>query len=152
MNAFQATCAATALLLFVGTAHAQDVTAIPAGQDQIVPVKKGEPAPFEGQLFDNNSALRWGNWLLQYKALVKNNKELDQKICQADVDLGQKKYDLAQQEYTRVTAELQDKLKKAEDALANPPWYRTQGFGAAVGILATVLVIGGTAAIIHEVR
>lgn len=152
MNTHTATCLATALLLYAGSADAQEVTSVPPGNDQIVPMKKGEPAPFEGQLFDNNTALRWGNWLLQYKALVKNNHDLDQKICTADVDLQHKKIELLQRQYDQVTGELQAKLTVAQTELANPPWYRTVPFGIVVGVVATVAVGLSTAVLVNSVK
>lgn len=152
MNNLHAICAATSLLFYAGALHAQDVVAVPAGTDQILPMRKGEPAPFDGQIFDNATALRWGNWLVQYKNLVKNNKELDQKICQADVDLQQKKIDLMTSEYNRVTQELQAKLSTAQAEAASPPWYRTVTFGVALGVVGTIAAVVGTAAIVNATK
>lgn len=146
----RAAFAATALLLYTGTSFAQEVAAVPPGTDQIVPVKKGEPAPFDGQLFDNNTSLRWANWLVQYKGLVKTNHDLDQKVCAADTKLADTKYDLLQQQYNTVTADLQKKLTAAQTEAANPPWYRTFGFGVAVGVVATAAVVGIAAYAVHQ--
>jgi hypothetical protein len=143
---------ATALLLHAGSVTAQELTPIPPGQDKIVPIKKGEPAPFDGQLFDNGTALRWGNWLLQLKTYASVNHDLDQKVCQANTDFLTKKNDLQTEEYKRVTAELQQKLTKAQEEAASPPWYRTTTFGVVLGVTGTVIIGMGTAALASAVK
>jgi hypothetical protein len=145
MDAQKTTLLATALLLFAGSVHAQDVTAVPTGNDTIIPVKKGEPSPIDGQLFDNPTSLRWANWLVQYKNLVTTNKELDQKVCSADTTLADTKYALLQKQYDTVTQDLQTKLTAAQTELASPPWYRTVGFGVALGVVGSLALVGITA-------
>lgn len=146
----RAAMAATALLLYTGSSFAQEVAAVPPGQDQIVPVRKGEVVPFDGQLFDNNTSLRWANWLVQYKNLVKTNHTLDQQVCAADTKLADTKYELLQKQYDAVTKDLQDKLNKAQTEAASPPWYRTVGFGIAVGVVSSLAVVGITAYAVHK--
>lgn len=140
----------TALLLFAGAVHAQDVTAVPPGPDTIIPVKKGEPSPIDGQLFDNPTSLRWANWLVSYKNLVKNNKELDQTICTANVNLEEAKLKYLQQQYDTVTADLQKKLSAAQEAAANPPWYDGRTFGVVLGVAGTLAVVVVTAYAVHK--
>jgi hypothetical protein len=141
----RAAFAATALLLYSGSLYAQEVAAVPPGADQIIPVKKGTVVPFDGQLFDNNTSLRWANWLVQYKNLVTTNKELDQKVCSADTTLADTKYALLQKQYDTVTQDLQTKLTAAQTELASPPWYRTVGFGVALGVVGSLALVGITA-------
>jgi ElaB/YqjD/DUF883 family membrane-anchored ribosome-binding protein len=143
---------ATALLLHAGSATAQELTPIPPGQDKIVAVKKGEPVPFDGQIFDNSTALRWGNWLLQLKAYAAVNHDLDQKVCKANTDFLDKQNKLEKEQYDKVTTELQAKLTKAEEEAANTPWYRSVGFGVALGVAGTVLIGAGTAALAAAVH
>jgi len=143
---------ATALLLHAGSVSAQELTPIPPGPDKIVPAKKGEPAPFDGQLFDNATALRWGNWLLQLKAFAAVNHDLDQQVCKANTDFLNKKNSLEEEQYKKVTAELQEKLAKAQEEAANPPWYRTTTFGVVIGVTGTVLIGVGTAALASAVH
>ena len=149
---YQTAALATALLLHAGSLHAQEVVSVPSGTDRIVPVRKGEAAPFDGQLFDNDTSLRWANWLVQYKNLVKSNKELDQKVCEADTDLQKKKLDLLQQQYDSVTADLQKKLAAAQAEASDPPWYRTATFGLVVGIVGTVAAGVGAAALLGAAK
>lgn len=150
MDIKQTALLTTALLLFAGSAHAQDVTSIPPGPDTIIPIKKGTPAPMDGQLFDDPTALRWGNWLMQYKSLVKNNKELDQQVCSAQVDLQATKLKNLQTQYDTVTADLQKKLDAAQAAEANPPFYKTFTFGLGVGVIGTIAVVALAAYAVHQ--
>lgn len=141
-RSLQVSCLIATLLLQINEAHAQgtDVVNVPAGNDVIVPVKKGEPAPVDGQLFDNDTALRWANWLVQYKQLLKTKVEFQKKICAIDVDLGQQKLQIEQEKNTKVVTDLETKLQKAQEEAASPPFYRTFWFGAAIGVSTTVLV------------
>jgi hypothetical protein len=148
----RAAFAATALLLHAGSLHAQEVIPVPPGQDVIIPVRKGATVPDDGQLFDNATALRWANYIVQYKNLVVTNKELDQKVCAADTSLAATKLELMQKQYDTVTKDLQDKLTKSQEAQANPPWYHTTTFGVIVGIVGTLALGGVTAALVGSVK
>lgn len=147
----QAGCMIAALLLQTSIARADgsDVVSVPAGEDKISPLRKGEVAPFEGQLFDNNTSLRWANWLVQYKTLLKANAELEKRLCLADTGLLQKKLDLEEKEYTTVTTELQSKLSKAQSEVADPPFYRSFGFGMGAGVAVTLVVVIGAAVVLN---
>ena len=130
-------------------ASSVEVQTIPPGDDRIVPLRKGGPAPFDGQLFDNNTALRWGNWLLQYKFRLKADVDYQKKLGEADVELWKKKYDLVENKYVTVTGDYQKQVfdlrsdvAKYKDEALNPPWYRTPTFGFILGVVATGAVIG----------
>jgi hypothetical protein len=136
-RSLQVSCTIATLLLHSNLALADgDVSNIPAGNDTIIPVHKGEPSPIDGQVFDNDTALRWANWLVQYKALTKMNYTLQKNLCAVDMGLLQKKLEIEESKYDKVTKDLEGKLSKAED----PPFYKTFWFGATVGSLATVAV------------
>jgi hypothetical protein len=126
-----------------------EIQTIPTGEDKIVPLRKGEMAPFDGQFFDNNTALRWGNWLSQYKFRLKLDVDYQKKLGDADVELWKKKYDLEENRYMVVTGDYQKQVAKLENDVAkykdealNPPWYRTTTFGFILGVVATGAVIG----------
>lgn len=144
-RSLQVSCLIATLMLQVNNeAHAQgaDVQNVPSGNDKVIPIRKGEAAPIDGQLFDNDTALRWANWLVQYKNLVKINGAYHEKVCSIDTELSAKKLEIQQQTYQTVTADLQKNLSKAQDDAANPPFYKTFWFGATIGIalsLATVV-------------
>lgn len=122
---------------------------IPAGADKIVVVRKGDPAPFEGQLFDNPTALRWGNWLLQYKFRLASDVGYERKLREADVALWEHKLEISEQKYSVVAADYQQKIASLDAQLAkykeqvdNPPWYRSPFVGFAAGALFTGMCVG----------
>lgn len=129
-------------------AQSPPIVAVPPGDDKIVPLEEGDKAPYTGQLFDPTTALRWANWLQQYKYRLKWDVEKEQSICAVE-----KKYrdDLLSAEEKRaatVEKDLRARLLrsekarlKAEEEARNPDWYNTRTFGVAVGVVATVGIV-----------
>ncbi len=145
----QVSCLIATLLGQVNIARADgaDVVNIPAGADKIVPMRKGEPSPMEGQLFDNDTALRWANWLVQYKNLLKHNVELQQKLCSIDMNLATQKLEIEQARTQKIIPDLEAKLAKAKDDAEHPPFYKTFWFGASLGGTITAIGIIGAASL-----
>ncbi len=153
------------LVLFVASpAHADDTVStilqdIPPGSDKIVPVKKGDTAPFEGQLFDNATALRWGNWLMQYKFRLDADVQLQKKLGEADADLWHKKYELMDEKYKVVATDYQGQVahwqteaNKYKAEAESPPWYKTPTFGFVMGVVFTSVAMGAGAYAIHSLK
>lgn len=142
----------TVLTLLPSLVFGQELETIPPGPDKIQPVKAQEPAPYAGMLYDNDTALRWANWLKQYKVRLKADVEKEQKTCAVKLS-----YDagvLASEK--KRSKELQDDLKgrlqrsekarlDAEERMRNPPWYTTTWFGVGLGVVGSVTVVGVTA-------
>lgn len=129
---------------------------IPPGTDKISPLRKGEPAPYDGQLFDNATSLRWGNWLLQYKLRLTADVEFERKVRAADVQLWTQRYDISEQKYTTVTRDYQEKVAALSSQVMtlqlevnNPPWYRSPWFGFTAGVVFTGACIGLGAYSLH---
>lgn len=137
------------LLLFLlvpAVARAADpptpsVSALPPGEDVVVVVRRGEAAPFAGQLFDDASAIRWANYILQYRALLQLNTQYQKQLYAADADYYNKKIDLLQAEYRTVTADLQKRLLEAQKENADPPFYRTTWFGIGLGVAGSAAAV-----------
>lgn len=130
---------------------------IPAGSDKIVPLKKGELVPYDGQLFDNPTALRWGNWLLQYKYRLVADVDLQKRLCEADTGLWSKKYELLDHRYKLVTEDYQKQIvlwqneaAKYKQELENPPWYKSPFFHITLGVLFTGTAVGLGAYALHS--
>lgn len=132
-------------LLFPTTAHTQELQlkTIPPGESRIVSLEKDQPAPFDGHLYDNDTALRWANWLKQSKMLYRidlsaseERRKLEGKICA-------QRMNLKQEQYNEMVAGYSQRLRKLEEERRNPPWYETVWFGATVGA-ATTLAVGIT--------
>lgn len=140
------------MLLAVNEARADgtDVVNIPAGADKIIPMRKGEAAPVDGQLFDNDTALRWANWLVQYKTVVKQNAEMQKRLCQIDVNLANEKLLIEQDKNKKIIPDLEAKLAAAKEASEHPPFYKTATFGLAVGATIASLAAVGIAIAVHQ--
>lgn len=129
------------LLSFTTNVLADPPPAIPPGPDKIVVVKKGQEAPFDGQLFDNPTALRWGNWLEYYRF----RQALDQETYK-EMDTAKSAYykdiiSINEKKYNDVTALQKKAIVELEKKAAEPdPWYESFEFGFGMGILAAGLV------------
>lgn len=129
---------------------------IPKGDDRIVVLRKGDAAPFDGQLFDNGTALRWNNWLQQYKYRLKADVALEIQLHQSDVAFWKKKSDVDDVKYATVTrdyqmqvANLQMQVIAARQDAANPPWYTTSWFGFTAGVVMSALLVSVGAYALH---
>lgn len=151
-NATRATCFTLSVMLMAPTVRAQEVVAVPSGDDQISAVHKDEKAPFQGQLFSNDTALRWANWLVQYKNLVHMNEDIQKKLCTIQTDTLQSKLDLERKQYQEVTQEMLKDLKVAQEQAANPPFYKTATFGLVMGVVGAVALVAGSAALVNAVK
>ena len=135
------------LLPSIVLAQTPPIEANPPGEDKIEPINKGDPAPYSGQLFDPMTALRWGNWLQQYKLRLRLDVEKEQEICAAKTKFHLQLLNIEETRAKAVEKDLRLRLKTseaarltAEDEARNPPWYRTVWFGAGVGVVVTVSI------------
>lgn len=122
----------------------------PPGEDQIVPLGLGERAPFDGQLFSQDTAIRWGFRLQRLRLQLEQDMAREREICAVQTDLWETKFNLNQERYDFNLGLLRTALtdsQKAVDDLAeqlveagDPPWYRTWTFGFIVGAVGTIAV------------
>jgi hypothetical protein len=120
------------------------ITTIPPGEDKIVTIEKGSPAPFSGHLFDTDTALRWANWLEQYKYRLDIDVGAEQAKCQIDLKY---KEDLRVIELLRtdtIETDLRKRLLTSEgrnvklsDAISNRSFFSSMEFGLLLGIVVT---------------
>jgi len=147
------------LLTMTTRALAQDVQTIPPGEDKIVSVREGDKSPFTGQLFDQQTALRWANWLQQYKLRLKIDVEQQKKLSEVEVgfvkqllQIEKDKYAAVTQDYQTRSALQQTKIQELEAEIKNPPWYSSVWFGAALGVLTTTLAVSLGAFALHAAK
>jgi hypothetical protein len=147
------------LVAFPSLVSAQDYKPkdIPPGNDNITFIRKGEAAIYEGQLFDSATALRWGNWLLQYKFQLVSQGEYQKRLFDIEVSYWNKVVSLERDRYQRVTTEYQsqvakqqEQLLKLQDEVRNPPFFRSVWFGVLVGVVVTGLSFGVGAALVAK--
>jgi hypothetical protein len=128
------------LLLFPASVLAQDarpITDIPSGPDRIVPMKLNMPAPFAGQLFDNDTALRWANWLKQYKLRLKVDVEEQKQLCLVTTTALSQELVVEKEKYSAVMKTYDERLTQLKLEADNPPWYRNVWVGIIIGTALT---------------
>ena len=130
-----------------------DVVTFPPGDDNITAIRKGEAAPYAGQLFDENTSLRWAMWLQQYKLRYGT----DLKAAQSDSSV----LVIHEREYRSIEAERNAQSEKdlkerllssekarleAEEKLRNPPFWKEPGFWFGAGAVTTRIAVIAVAA------
>lgn len=121
---------------------------VPPGEDRIVVAREGTPAPFTGQLFDQPTALRWGNRIVRYRMRIR--------LLEQELTVTRDAYEASITERLRLQSEsygreieglrtdLRDQAARYESELAqhrNPPFYETWGFAFGMGVLLTAVVV-----------
>ena len=136
-------------MLLPSLAAGQSLEAIPPGPDKIQPLKLKEPAPYDGMLYDYDTALRWGNWLQQYRLRLKVDVEAEQQKCvvrlqaaDATLSLHKEAHKASDEDLRKRVLGLEKRNLQLGDELRNPPWYTTRTFGVLVGVVGTVAVVG----------
>jgi len=148
------------LLVFPSFVLAQTpIKTVPEGEDKITPLPKGERAPYSGQLFSPDTALRWGNWIQQYRLRLKWESEYQKRTCDAEKSFLNKKLKLKEQAHDELMKDLRGRVIRLEQMnvklkyeLENPAWYNTRTFGVVLGVASTVLIFGLSLWAYHEFR
>jgi len=122
---------------------------VPPGQDVIVPLRKGDSAPFTGQLFDSDTALRWGHWLEQYQYRLQHDVETQKQIDLIRMQYLAQVIQIEEDKHKLVVKDYQDRLKAAQEEATNPPWYRTVEFGIVIGAVATIACVAAGVGIVY---
>ncbi len=138
------------------SAPSPNVVTFPEGDDKIVVIKKGDAAPFAGQLYDDSTALRWAVWLQQYKGLYAIDMKAAQDTCTVKLDHAAELANIAASRDAALQADLLARLKssetarlKAEDELRNPSFFDRPGVWFGVGVVATIVTSISTAYLVH---
>lgn len=128
---------------------------IPPGEDVIEPITQGKPAPFTGQLFSQETALRWGNWLMQYKTRLVQDLRLERNICAARIQYKDELLRIEADRSATVIEDLRGRLLRVEnlnaslnDEMNDPSFWSSMEFGVILGVLgaSAVAVAVGVAA------
>lgn len=138
----------TAALLLPATVAAQTppIVTYPTGDDNIVVVRKGEAVPFNGQLYNDDTALRWAFWLRQYKERYTLDMNAAQAGCKVDLTHAAELYKIQADHDAAVNKDAMERLKAsetarlaAEEELRSPSFFRSNGFWFGVGIATSLL-------------
>jgi len=121
---------------------------VPPGDDIIRPLQKGAPAPFAGQLFSPETALRWGNWLTQYRYRLTIDVKRERALCAIEQEHSKELLRIEKQRALAVESSLTEHLRSSEvkrqaleERLRNPPWYQSIELGMVIGAVSTVAVL-----------
>lgn len=145
---------ALAVLFFASAARAEEplpeakVLTYPPGEDTITVVRKGDAAPYGGQLFDDKTALRWAIWLQQYRTVYGVDLRAERASCAVKIEREAQLRSIEAERNTKSEKDLRDRLSSAEKAryeaeekLRNPPFWKEPGFWYSAGVLTTVVAV-----------
>lgn len=134
------------------------VVTYPPGEDKIVVLRKGDPAPFVGQLFDEDTALRWALWLKQYKGRYALDMQAAQDSCKAKLDYSAQVAKIVSDRDQAVSADLMKRLKDSEVArlqlendVNHPTFFKEPAFWFGVGVVMSLVTVAVTAETLHKV-
>jgi len=137
------------ILIFPVVAMAEETTVqtIPAGDDQIEVLIQGKPAPFTGQLFSQDTALRWANWLTQYKLRLVQDVEYEKKICAAELNFKETVTFAEAERNKTINDDLRARILRLEgynaklnEKINNPSFFRSTEFGLILGVVGSSAV------------
>lgn len=143
------------LMLLPLMAYGQEVKVVE--KTNIVPIEKGEKAPFSGQLYSPETAIRWAFEIERLKTELRARVEREQKVCLVETSYRDRLLEIEEERASRVETDLMQRLRRAEKARIeaeheahNPPWYRHVNFGIGVGVVGTITILGTTAALFGQ--
>ena len=138
---------------------APQVVTYPPGDDKIAVVHKGDPAPYAGQLFEDNTALRWATWLQQYRMRYGLDMRAEQDSCQVKIGHADDLATIEKERTAKIEADLRQRLKetdaqrlKLEEELRNPSFFKQPGLWYGVGVVSTLAAVAVTAYAVHETK
>lgn len=149
----------TALVPLSALAADPQIVDIPPGDDVIISVRRGDPAPIAGQLFSPETALRTANWLQQYRFQLKQAELYGQEKLKSSETLCLRKAEVTAAGHAEAIKLYRDRVAAQQASIAtlqaevsDPPFYRTVWFGFVTGVVVTGLAVGIGGAIIASVR
>jgi hypothetical protein len=120
----------------------------PADGGEVVPIAEGEPAPFAGQLFPTELAIRMGFRIENLQLRLEVDVEQATALCQVHRDFDAQVLQLEQERRQFEIEQLRDTVQEQAEEIATPiPWYRTWAFGFGMGILGSIILVGGAVAL-----
>lgn len=137
-------------------APVMQVVTYPPGDDKITVLRKGDAAPYTGQLYDDNTSVRWAIWLQQYKGRYALDLKAVEDSCQVKLDADSAIAKALSDRNAAVEADAVKRLKdsetarlQAEEALRNPSFFDRPGVWFGVGVATTILTAVATGYLVH---
>lgn len=153
--------AVTCVILAIPSVATADpaVIDIPPGEDTIITLRKDVPAPWTGQLYSNETSLRWANWLQQYRFQLKQSELYGQEKLKASESLCLRKSEVTAAGHAEAIKLYRDSVVAQQASIAtlqaevsDPPFYRTVWFGFVTGVVVTGIAVGVGGAIVAAIR
>jgi len=117
---------------------------VPPGDDVIVVAEKGKPAPISGQLFSQETALRWANWIDQYRQRLVLDVAYEKEVCRVELEHRDTLVGIEQTRADALGIDLNKRLVRSEqrnadlqDSINNPSFWRSMEFGIILGAVVT---------------
>lgn len=129
---------------------APTVVAIPAGSDRIVSLRQGEPAPFTGHLFDPPTAMRWGNFLEQYRVRLDVDVRSERERGQVEAGFWRTRLEQDRGYYLVVIQDQQRQIAQLQLPKADLAFYERSWFAFGLGVVTAGALFGVAAYASHR--
>jgi hypothetical protein len=144
MRAILVTFAVISVFLVPSTVHCEEASPEDA---EVVPLEQGERAPFSGQLFPTELAIRMGFRIEHLELQLQADVQRERDSCEVRLSFEERRLQLEEERNTFEVSQLTERVnEQAEDLYEarNVPWYRTWGFAFGMGIAASVVLVVGS--------
>jgi hypothetical protein len=146
-------CAIATLVFMVAVvvpvcAHGEEAPS--ADMSAVVPIAEGDRAPFTGMLFPTELAMQMGFRIENLQLRLRADVEREQQLCEAHLEFEGRRLELEQQRRDFEIEQLTERVGEQAEELAEArtvPWYRSWGFAFGMGIVASLLLVGGAVAL-----
>jgi hypothetical protein len=119
-------------------------------EDEVVSIERGDRAPFSGQLFPTELAIQMGFRIERLELRLTADVQRERDSCEVRVGFEQRRLELEQERREFEIAQLTERVQDQHEDLIEAqrvPWYRTWGFAFGMGIVASLLLVGGSVAL-----
>jgi hypothetical protein len=146
-------CAVATIVFLVAVvapvcAYGEEASA--ADMSAVVPIAEGDRAPFTGMLFPAELAMQMGFRIENLQLRLRADVEREQQLCEAHMEFEGRRLELEQERRDFQVQQLTERVQEQAEDLAeaqNVPWYRTWGFAFGMGIVASIILVGGAVAL-----
>jgi hypothetical protein len=122
----------------------------PEPEDEVVPIERGDRAPFTGQLFPTELAIRMGMRIERLELRLQADVERERRSCEIRLEFESRRLALEQERRDFEIQQLTERVEHQAEELAQAritPWYRGWGFAFAMGVVGSIILVGGAVAL-----
>jgi hypothetical protein len=118
--------------------------------DEVVPIERGDRAPFSGQLFPTELAIQMGFRIERLELRLQADVQRERDSCEVRIGFEQRRLELEQERREFEIEQLTERVQEQHEELVEAeevPWYRSWGFAFGMGIVASIILVGGSVAL-----